>query len=194
MHREREGPVVCCICHYLGLEVITDINSKLTSSQYCLSAICTFHILRMEQGSMCCVLQMSRIAVSIEIVSRSLNHLPRGWLLFYFITSVWLWSIKETDTDLSGFQAFTSFTNPRIHKSTSSLIYESTNPRNNHPIWVCLPLHTVCCQPHFAHCTREDVNETYGTVHCFASVPELQKLALCCFASVKCFVIWFTFS
>ena len=84
--------------------------------------------------------------------------------------------------------------NPRIHESTSPLIHESTNPRVNHPIWVCLPLHTVCCQPHFAHCTREDVNETYGTVHCFASVPELQKLALCCFASVKCFVIWFTFS
>ena len=113
-------------------------------------------------------------------------------LMFHHFSAIW--STKATDTDLSSFQAFTSFTNPRIHKSTSSLIYESTNPRINHPIWVCLPLHTVCCQPHFAHCTREDVNETYGTVHCFASVPELQKLALCCFASVKCFVIWFTFS
>ena len=84
--------------------------------------------------------------------------------------------------------------NPRIHESTSPFIHKSTNPRVNHTIWVCLPLHTVCCQPHFAHCTRKDGNETYGTVHCFASVPELQKLALCCFASVKCFVIWFTFS
>ena len=46
--------------------------------------------------------------------------------------------------------------NPRIHRSTDLPIHSSTNPRVNRPIWVCLPLHTVCCRPHFAHCTREN--------------------------------------
>jgi hypothetical protein len=44
-------------------------------------------------------------------------------------------------------------------QSTNPQIYKSINPRIhktwvNHLIWVCLPLHTVCCRPHFAHYTR----------------------------------------
>ena len=147
----------------------------------------------MERGSMRCVLQMSRIAVSIGIVYRSLIS-PSTWLTaFLFHHFSVTWSTKETDTDLSNFQAFTSFTkstnpqvhgfayprihestsprihestnprihrstNPRIHESTSPRIHESTNPRVNRPIWVCLSLHTVCCRPHFAHCTRNTKN------------------------------------
>ena len=50
-----------------------------TPFQYCFSAICKFHILRMG-GGMCCVLQKSRIAASIGIFSRSLNS-PSTWLI-----------------------------------------------------------------------------------------------------------------
>ena len=119
------------------------------------SATCTFHILRMERGSLRCVLQMSELQYRLGWFTVHWFHLPHDWLLFYFITSVWLWSIKETDTDLSNFQAFTSFTKSTNPQSTNLPIHRSTNPRVNRPTWVCLPLHTVCCRPHFSHCTRK---------------------------------------
>ena len=147
-----------------------------TPSPHCFSATCTFHILRMERGSLRCVLQMSELQYRLGWFTVHWFHLPRDWLLFYFITSVWLWSIKETDTDLSDFLAFTSFTkskNPQVHEFAYPEIYESTSQSS----YLGVPPTPHCMLP-TAFCTLYQ-----GT-----------RLALWCFASVKCFVVWLSFS
>ena len=68
-----------------------------------------------------------KIAVSIEVVSRSLKS-PSTWLIaFLFHHFSVIWSTKETDTNLSNFQAFTSFTRstkPRVHGPAYPRIHE----------------------------------------------------------------------
>ena len=83
-----------------------------------------------------------------------------------------LWSIKKTDTDLSDFQAFTSFTRStisQIHEFASPWI---TNRRVNRPIWVCLSLHTICCRPHFVHLYHKKRQKWHCVLLC-------QYLVLC---------------
>ena len=159
---------------------------------------------------MCCVLQMSRIAVSIGIVSRSLIS-PSTWLIaFLFRHFSVIWSIKETDTDLSNFQAFTNFTKstkpqvhglayPRIHEITTPRIHESTiheftNPQSTNP-----RIHESINPQIHESTSQSSYLGVPPTPHCmlptaFCTLYQRTKLALCCFASVKCFVIWFTFS
>jgi hypothetical protein len=132
----------------------------LTLSEHLLhTAFCLLHVSLLAQGNgknLRCVLQMSELQYRLGWFTVHWFHLPRDWLLWNFIFSVWLWSIKKTDTDLSDFQAFTSFTkstNPQIHKFAN-------------PTWVCLPLHTVCCRPHFAHCTIKGIKNWHCALLC----------------------------
>ena len=183
----------------------------------------------MEWESLRCVLQMSRIAVLIGLVYRSLIS-PSTWLIaFLFHHFSVTWSTKETDTDLSNFQAFTSFTKstnpqvhgfayPRIHESTSPRIHESMNPRSTNP-----QIHEST-NPRIHESTNPQIHESTNpriheptnprihestsqssylgvplTPHCmlptaFCTLYQGTRLALWCFASVKCFVIWLTFS
>ena len=106
----------------------------LTLSEHLLhTAFCLLHISLFAQGNgkkptLC--IAMSELQYRLGCFTVHWFHLLRDWLLFDFITSVLLWSIKKTDTDLSDFQAFASFTkstNPQIHEFASPYIYKSTS-------------------------------------------------------------------
>ena len=83
-----------------------------------------------------------------------------------------LWSIKRLTLIWVIFRLSRISRDPQFHRSTNLPVHRSTNRRVNRPTLVCLSLRTVCCRPHFAHCTIKRDKNWYCELLC-------QFLVLC---------------
>ena len=176
MHRERERPVGCCICHE-STNLSTDsqaLNPRIHRSTSPLSK--AFTNFTRSTNPQVNRPAYPRVHESWPHESTNLSTDPQAFAFGTPCTgkgkTCGVLHLSRIHESIHGFTSLQS-TNPQI--------YESINPR----IHKSMSKSSYLGVPPTPHCVLPTA---------FCTLYQGTRLALWCFASVKCFVVWLTFS